>query len=236
MIFQITITILGWLALMVVGMNLIGMLVRGLVLTSEVKKVIAKGDDAFKKVVAGFYRSSEERRVNVIAIVLIVIYLGVLLYFWNIAVVAVAILIMIARVPDLLWEMRHGGVSSNSGVRADVVSRPNALNGKYHATKNQYGLNIDIGNPTYNSRIGSGLLLRANLADAVIAAAERNGINTLDPKEADVLSEFVIAMTREGKSSLRTFRNMPAIYMLTLLVDFAALPLLWYALYVFPQV
>jgi len=40
MISQIVITFLGWLALMFIGTNLIGMLVRGLVLISEVKKLI----------------------------------------------------------------------------------------------------------------------------------------------------------------------------------------------------
>lgn len=189
MISQITITFFGWLALMFISTNLIGMLVRGLVLTSEVKKLIAKGNDTFKKVVSEFYKPNEEWRVNIVAFVLITIYLGILFYFWNIGVVVVAVLLIIARVPDLLWEMKHGSVSS------------------------------------------SGLLKRANLTDAVIAAAEKSGIDTKSPVEASLLGEFVVAMTREGKVIRSRYKDMPAIYMLTNLVILAALPLLWYSLY-----
>ena len=189
MISQIVITFLGWLALMFISTNLIGMLVRGLVLISEVKKLIAEGNDAFKKVVAEFYKQNEERRVNVIASVLIVIYLIAVFYFWNIGVVIAAVMIMIARIPDLLWEMKYGGVSECE------------------------------------------LLKRADLADAVIAVAEKHGIDTKNETEASMLGEFVVTMTMEGKVSRKSFKNMPARYMLTLLIMFAALPVLWYALY-----
>ena len=189
MIFELIITFLGWIALMIVGTNLVGMLVRGFVLISEVRKLISKGSGAFKKVAAEFYKPSEERRVNVVALVLIVIYLIILFYFWNIGVVLVAASLMLARIPDLLWEMKHGVVSA-------------------------YGLRK-----------------RAKLADEVIAAAEKNGIDTQNEAEASILGEFVVAMTRESKMSRKSFRHMPAVYMLTLLIYFATLPALWYVLY-----
>ena len=134
---------------------------------------------------------------------------------------------MSARIPDLLWEMKRGGVGRSDEVRADAVSRPNALNGKYDAAKNGYGLMHE----NFQSYKGSGLLMRANLADAVIESAEKHGINTKVREEASLLGEFVVAMTREGKASRSRFRNMPAVYMLTNLVILAALPVLWYALY-----
>lgn len=174
---------------MFIGTNLIGMLVRGFMLTCEVKKLITKGNDAFKKVVAEFYKPNEERRVNVIVSVLIVIYLIVLFYFLNVVAVVAAVLLMVARIPDLLWEMKHGEVG------------------------------------------GRGLLNRANLADAVIATAEKHGINTKNETEASILGEFVVAMTREGKISRKSFKNMPAMYMLTLVIMWVALPILWYAFY-----
>ncbi len=189
MISQIVITFLGWLALIFIGTNLIGMLVRELVLTSGIKKLIAKGNDAFRKVATEFYKPNEEWRVNATAFTLIAIYLSALLYFWNVGVVVAAVLLMTARIPDLLWGMKHGGVSER------------------------------------------GLLKRKDLADAVIAAAERNGIDTKNEVEASMLGEFVVAMTREGKVSRKSFRNMPAVYMLTLVIMWAALPILWYALY-----
>ena len=108
MIFQIIITLLGWLVLMVVGTNLIGMLVRGLVLVSDVDNQLSKADDAFKKVAKEVYDPKVEKRVNFIAFALIIIYLIALFYFWNIGVVIAAIILMVARIPDLLWEIKHG--------------------------------------------------------------------------------------------------------------------------------
>ena len=129
-------------------------------------------------------------------------------------------------VPDLLWETKHGGVGGSAEVQADALSRPNAMSGKYAAAQNGYGLAFE----NFQSEKGGGLLLRLNLADAVIASAEKNGIDTNNRSEASLLGEFVVAMTREGKIRMRN-RNMPAVYGLTVLLILAALPMLWYALY-----
>lgn len=231
MIIQLVVTFGAWLVLIFVGTNLIGMLVRGLALTSEVRKLLAKGSSAFRKVANEFYKPLEERRTNIFAVVLLVAYLGVLFYFSNIGVVIVATLVMAARVPNLLWEMKHGGVGGSVQVRADALSRPNAMSKKYAVAKNGYGLAYE----DFQSKTGTGLLMRLNFADAVIARAEKNGINTRDQAEASLLGEFVVAMTREGKASRSRFRDMPAVYMLTNLVILAALPILWYALYQMPK-
>lgn len=227
MISQLTITFGAWLVLIFIGTNLIGMLVRGLALMSEMKKILAKGSPAFRKVATEFYKPSEEKRTNIIALILIIVFLGVLYYFWNIGVVIAAVLIMIVRIPDLLWEMKHGGVGGSAEVQADALSRPNAMSGKYAAAQNGYGLAFE----NFQSKKGGGLLLRLNLADAVIMSAEKNGIDTSNRSEASLLGEFVVAKTREGKTSRRKYSNMPAVYMLTNLVILAALPVLWYALY-----
>ena len=105
---ELVITFLGWLALMVVGTNLIGMLVRGLVLVSDVESQLSKEDSVFKKIAGEVYDPKAERKINFIALVLIIIYLIALFYFWNIGVVVAALMLMSARVPDLLWEIKHG--------------------------------------------------------------------------------------------------------------------------------
>ena len=93
---------------MYVSVNLIGMLVRGLVLVADVEKQLSERDDNFKKVAGEFYNPKLERKVNITAAVLILIYLGALFYFWNIGVVIVAVMLMAARIPDLLWEIKYG--------------------------------------------------------------------------------------------------------------------------------
>ena len=102
------------------------------------------------------------------------------------------------------------------GIRADVYSRPNALNGKYNAAKNGYGLGL-LHEEAFPSSIperipllgrlfkasetafnGSAMKMRADLADAVIAAAEQNGVDMLDPAQATAHGKFVSAMTGRG--------------------------------------
>ena len=108
MITQLIITFFGWLALMYVSINLIGMLIRGLVLVADVEKQLSEGNDNLKKIANEFYNPKLERKINITAAVLIIIYLGVLFYFWNIGVVIVAVMLMVARIPDLLWEIKYG--------------------------------------------------------------------------------------------------------------------------------
>jgi hypothetical protein len=224
---QIAITFGAWLALNLIGMNLIGMLARGLAPTLKIRKLLTKGSPAFGKVVAEFYKPSEESGLNIIAFVLIVSFLSVLFYFWNIGVVFAAVLIMVGDIPDMLWKMKHGRVGGSQGVFADIFSRSNSMNGNYSASKNGYGLGLEChGTPS-----GSGLLERANLADAVIASAKKNGINTKDRAEASLLGEFVVAVSWEGKATLNTFKNMPPAYHLNYIAFLAALPVLWYSLY-----
>lgn len=230
MITQFAITFGAWLILLWVSINLIGMLVRGLALTSEMKKILVKGSQALREVVAEFYKPSEERRTNFVAIVLIAVFLGALYFFWNIGVVITATIIMVARIPDLLWEIRHGGVGGNRENRADVLSRPNALNGKYAAATNGYGLGFGGTGEILRNK-GVGLLRRADLADKVIAFAEKNGMDTKNPVDATLLGKFVVSMTREGKISRSRYAEMSSIYMLTILVTLATLPMLWYTLF-----
>lgn len=108
MILQLVITILGWIALIVVGTNLIGMFVRGLVLVSSVEAQLSKEDEIFKKATGEFYNPKLERKANFVSLVLIIIYLLALFYFWNMGVVLAATMVMVARIPDLLWEIKHG--------------------------------------------------------------------------------------------------------------------------------
>lgn len=106
MISQILITFFGWLALVLVGINLVGMLVRGLISNPEMDKLAAEGHEFVKKLAREHQEA--EKKVNYVALLLILIYLGALFYFWNIGVVVAAVMIMIARIPDLLWEMKYG--------------------------------------------------------------------------------------------------------------------------------
>lgn len=103
------------------------------------------------------------------------------------------------------------------GIRADIWSRPNSLNGKYNAAKNGYGLGVlreEVFPTSIPEKIpilgrffkasetafnGSALRMRADLADAVIATAERNGVVMLDPRQATAHGRIVSSMTGRGE-------------------------------------
>ena len=103
-----------------------------------------------------------------------------------------------------------------SAIRADIFSRPNALNGKYRAAKNGYGLEVlkeEVFPSAIPERIpligrifkasetafnGSAIRMRADLADAVIRNAERNGVDMLSEVEATAHGRMVSSMTGRG--------------------------------------
>lgn len=113
---------------------------------------------------------------------------------------------------DIAKELK--GQDAINAVKADIYSRPNAINGKYKA--GGYGLDV-LSEEAYPSALpekipllkrlyrasqsaynGAALRLRADLADRFIAKAEGQGINMLDPEQARGVGHLVGAMTGRG--------------------------------------
>src|SRR3990167_5747568 len=106
------------------------------------------------------------------------------------------------------------GVDAKTPIKADVFSRPNALNGKYRAAKVDLGIIFEEAFPSslperipllgrffkaseaaYSS---TALRLRADYADRMIAKAEKQGIDTLNTVEALPIGKLVNSMTGRG--------------------------------------
>jgi len=106
------------------------------------------------------------------------------------------------------------GKDAMGAIKADIYSRPNALNGKYKA--GDYGLTV-LSEEAYPSSLpdkipvfsrlfkasevaynGGALRLRADLADRLIAKAEQHGVNTLNKEEAQGLGHLVKSITGRG--------------------------------------
>lgn len=106
MIFHILISVVFYFVLMYLSVNLLGLFVRGLFSNSELDRLKSEGSDFIKSEIKKSQRA--DMWINIIALILIVIYLYLLFHFWNIGVMAVAITLMAVRLPDLLWEIKHG--------------------------------------------------------------------------------------------------------------------------------
>ena len=106
MIIHILITIVFYFILMLVSTNLLGLFVRGLFVNPEIEKLKAEGHEFIKQEIKKYERAG--KWVNVTAFLLIIVYLYLTFHFWNIGVTAVAVIFMIVRLPDLLWEIKTG--------------------------------------------------------------------------------------------------------------------------------
>lgn len=110
------------------------------------------------------------------------------------------------------------GKDAIAAIKADIYSRPNALNGKYKA--GGYGLDV-LSEEAFPSSLpekiplfgrffkasesaynGAALRLRADLADSYIKLAEKNGVNTLNRQEAQAIGNMVGSLTGRGKVKL----------------------------------
>lgn len=106
------------------------------------------------------------------------------------------------------------GYDAMDAIRADIYSRPNALNGKYDAGNYQltvlseeafpselpgriplFGRLFKASTSSYN---GGALRLRADLADRLIARAEAQGVNVQDKTEAAGMGHLIGSFTGRG--------------------------------------
>lgn len=106
------------------------------------------------------------------------------------------------------------GGDATQAVKADIYSRPNALNGNYQRAKVALGLTTEEAFPSslptripvlgrlfkgseqaYNS---AALRMRADLMDRFLKMAEENGVDITDKKQAESIGKLVNSMTGRG--------------------------------------
>jgi hypothetical protein len=109
-------TILACFILTYISVNLLGYVVRGLLWsppsTDEIDKAVLE-EIAKQKLIM---THKENFILTWIPIVFTGVYFFILYHFWNLGLVAAAGIIMLSRLPDLLWEIKHGvKVTKNTG-------------------------------------------------------------------------------------------------------------------------
>jgi hypothetical protein len=91
---------------MYLSVNLLGLFVRGLFSNPELDRLKSEGREFIKNEIEKSQRA--DKWINIIVLILIIAYLYLLFHFWNIGVMAVAIMLMIGRFDSLLWEIKNG--------------------------------------------------------------------------------------------------------------------------------
>lgn len=91
---------------MYLSVNLLGYFVRGMFSPDYDKLKQEQTHEFMKKEVGKIQRA--DKWITAVAFILIIIYFFSLFHFWNIGVMVSAVIIMVGRLPDLLWEIKHG--------------------------------------------------------------------------------------------------------------------------------
>ncbi len=98
-----------------ISINLIGFLVRGFFTDTAISDLEKTGSEFVKGEIIKNKRT--DIFINIFALILNLLFLIILYRYWNIGVMAVAIVMMIMRIPDLIWEIRYGGRLSLNDTR-----------------------------------------------------------------------------------------------------------------------
>ncbi len=115
-------TIVAWFIIMLISVNLLGYVVRGLLwsptsMEEDVAKIVFKDMPNREPMTPTF-----NFVITLVAFVFTGAYFFALYHFWNIGLVAAAGLIMLSRLPDLLWEIKNGvKVTKNRGPKLSCL-------------------------------------------------------------------------------------------------------------------
>lgn len=119
MIVQVLVSVGFYFVLMYLSVNLLGLIVRGLFSNPELDRLKREEHEFIKQEIEKSQRA--DKWTNLIVLVLIFAYFYALFHFWNIGVVAAVAIIMVGRLPDLMWEIRHGKKIDPKLTKKDVM-------------------------------------------------------------------------------------------------------------------
>jgi hypothetical protein len=113
--------ILAWFMLLYIATNLVGYVVRNFLSWSS---PVVDLSESVKKLFAHELRRNHaiDGAMSLIFLFLTAAYLFGLYHFWNVGLVVSAGLVMVGRLPDLLWEIRTGTKISTANYPKGAVS------------------------------------------------------------------------------------------------------------------
>lgn len=99
----IIVSIVVYIILMLIGTNLLGMIVRGINKPS-------------------YLRETMDYILSIIFLIISIGYLYALYYFWNFGLLAAGLILILVRLPDLLYEMKTGEKMNQSNMAKGPVA------------------------------------------------------------------------------------------------------------------
>lgn len=97
-------TIVATIILMIVSTNIIGLILR----KPKSPKINTDNKETIE-FLQNEYKSFDKKNniISIVSIIVAIVYLFTLFYFWNIWLSISALLFMLFRLPDLLWEIKN---------------------------------------------------------------------------------------------------------------------------------
>lgn len=108
MVIQILITFGAYFVLLYLSVNLLGLFVRGLFPQKELDRVKKEAPEFIATSGGDKEYIYQQQKTTIFALIFYVSFIYLLFHFWNIGVVLASILIQVGRLPDLLWDIKHG--------------------------------------------------------------------------------------------------------------------------------
>ena len=105
---HILISIVLCIVFMILSVNLLGLFVRGLFPQQELNRIKKEAPEFITIASSDKEYIYQQKRTTIIALALNIIFLYLLFRIWNIGIVFAVIIIMLGRLPDLLWDIKHG--------------------------------------------------------------------------------------------------------------------------------
>lgn len=121
---QVAFSIAAWFVIALICTNLLGLLVRGLSINTKINE-IANRDE----VIMNYYQEYKYKNkyINIFALALIIFFLISIYSLSNVGMLIAALMIMSARLPDLIWEIRHGRKIQKSDMPLSAIGLLSAI-------------------------------------------------------------------------------------------------------------
>lgn len=125
MIIQIIKTVVFYFIMMYLSINILGFFVRGLYTNPTMDKLAKEGSDFIKKEAIRY--NKVDKLTTIFALIIFVAFYYLLFRFFNMGVVISAVMIMGGRLPDLIWDIKHGRKTEPSLMKHDFWYYMSAL-------------------------------------------------------------------------------------------------------------
>lgn len=106
---------------MYLSVNLLGLFVRGLFPQQELERVKKEAPEFITMAGSDKEYINQQKRTTTVTLILNIVFLYLLFRFWNIGVVVAALIIMTGRLPDLLWDIKHGKKTDPTLMKKNVL-------------------------------------------------------------------------------------------------------------------